>query len=339
MLHSVTKFELSVFAIMLSKVSTKARHSVQKTVASKIIFNGVGLHSGKPVCMTVAPARANAGITFIRSDIAADKADIRDAVIPARWDVVVPSKLCTLIRNKDGVELSTIEHIMAALAGCGVSNATVSVDGPEVPIEDGSAALFVTKILSAGLVNQRGVNRVLKVLKPVEVTVGDATARLEPADTLEIDFRIDFEDAAIGVQSKNLVMANGAFVRELSNCRTFCRQAEVDWMQSNGLALGGVPGENAVVFDGDDVQSGAGLRHADEPVRHKMLDALGDLALAGAPILGRYIGNRSGHAMTNALLCELFATSGAWAFDTVDEATAHSLPGAGVSASDLSNCA
>lgn len=312
---------------------------MQKTVAKKITFNGVGLHSGKPVCMTVEPARANAGITFVRSDVAADAKDTRDGRIPARWDVVVPSQLCTLIRNEDGVEISTIEHIMAALAGCGVSNAVVSVDGPEIPIEDGSSALFVSKILSTGLVRQEGANRVLKVLKPVEVTIGEATARLEPADTLEIDFRIDFEDEAIGVQSKNLVMANGAFVRELSNCRTFCRQAEVDWMQSNGLALGGVAGENAVVFDGAKVQSGAGLRHADEPVRHKMLDALGDLALAGAPILGRYVGNRSGHAMTNALLRELFATDGAWAFDTVDEATAHSLPGADVSLSDLADCA
>jgi UDP-3-O-[3-hydroxymyristoyl] N-acetylglucosamine deacetylase len=315
------------------------RHFVQKTVAKTITFNGVGLHSGRPVCMTVASARANSGITFVRSDIDADGSDLRDAHISARWDNVIPSKLCTLIRNKDGVELSTIEHIMAALAGCGVSNAVVSVDGPEVPIEDGSAAPFVAALLSVGLVRQEGPTRVLKILKPVEVVSGDAIARFEPADTMEIDFKIDFEDAAIGVQSKNLVMTNGAFIRELSNSRTFCRKAEVEWMQSNGLALGGVPGENAVVFDGDTVQSGAGLRHTDEPVRHKMLDALGDIALAGAPILGRYVGTRSGHAMTNALLRELFATPGAWAFDTVDEAVARTLPGAGVSISDLSYCA
>lgn len=312
---------------------------MQKTVAKTITFDGVGLHSGAPVHMTIEPARANMGISFVRSDIAADKADARDAEIPARWDAVVPSKLCTLIRNEDGVELSTVEHIMAALAGCGVTNAVVHVNGPEVPIEDGSAAPFVSAILSTGLSVQEGPTRALKILKPVEVVNGDATARLEAADTLEIDFHIDFEDAAIGVQTKNLVMANGAFIRELSNCRTFCRKAEVDWMQSNGLALGGVPGENAVVFDGAKVESGAGLRHDDEPVRHKMLDALGDLALAGAPILGRYVGVRSGHAMTNALLRELFATPGAWAFVTVDAATAQTLPGAGVTALDLAYCA
>lgn len=312
---------------------------MQKTVAKTISFDGVGLHSGAPVHMTIEPARANAGISFVRSDVAADATDGRDAAIAARWDSVVPSKLCTLIRNDDGVEISTVEHIMAALAGCGINNAVVHVDGPEVPIEDGSAAPFVSAILSAGVSRQEGPTRALKILKPVEVVIGEATARLEVAETLEIDFHIDFEDAAIGVQTKNLVMANGAFIRELSNCRTFCRKAEVDWMQSNGLALGGIPGENAVVFDGAKVESGAGLRHDDEPVRHKMLDALGDLALAGAPILGRYVGVRSGHAMTNALLRALFATPGAWAFVTVDAATAQTLPGAGVTALDLAYCA
>lgn len=311
---------------------------VQTTVASKVRFDGVGLHSGAPVCMVVAPAPANTGITFVRSDIVSDAADLRDAIIPARWDHVVPSQLCTLIRNEDGAEVSTIEHIMAALAGCGINNATVSIDGPEVPILDGSAAPFVDGLLAVGLVTQDGPTRALKILKPVEVTNGSAKARLEPAETLEIDFHIDFADEAIGVQDKRLVMANGAFVRELSNCRTFCRKADVDHMQQNGLALGGTF-DNAVVVDGQDVLSPGGLRRADEPVRHKMLDALGDLYLAGAPILGRYVGEKSGHAMTNALLRELFATRGAWAYVTVDAPTAARLPGAGVSRSDLAFCA
>jgi UDP-3-O-[3-hydroxymyristoyl] N-acetylglucosamine deacetylase len=311
---------------------------VQKTVAKTITFQGVGLHSGAPVRMSLVPARANAGISFVRSDIDADINDTRDARIDARWDAVVPSKLCTLIRNKDGVQISTIEHIMAALAGCGVTNVIVHVSGPEVPIEDGSAAPFVAAILAAGLTAQAGPTRALKILKPVQIEVGEATARLDPAETLEIDFHIDFEDSAIGVQDKSLVMANGAFIRELSNCRTFCRKSDVDLMQANGLALGGTF-ENAVVVDGADVLSPGGLRHDDEPVRHKMLDALGDLALAGAPILGRYTGVRAGHAMTNALLREVFATPGAWAFVTVDRATAQTLPGAGVTASDLAYCA
>lgn len=308
---------------------------MQKTVATKITFNGVGLHSGAPVRLIVAPAPSNSGITFIRSDILSDAADARDPFIPARWDQVVPSQLCTLMKNEDGVELSTVEHIMAALAGCGVTNATVSVDGPEVPILDGSSAEFVDGILAKGLVSQDGPTRVLKILKPVEIKRGDAYARLEPSETTEISFRIDFDEASIGVQDKALVMANGTFVKELSRCRTFCRQAEVDWMQDNGLALGGVAGQNAVVFDGDQVNGGAdGLRFADEPVRHKMLDALGDLYLAGAPILGRYTGDKSGHAMTNALLRELFATKGAWAFETVGDDVAARLPGAGVTSED-----
>lgn len=315
-----------------------ARPTVQTSVAQKITFDGVGLHSGAPVRMVIAPARPNTGILFIRSDIAADASDPRDARIPARWDLVVPSKLCTLIRNDDGVDLSTIEHIMAALAGCGITNAEVSVSGPEVPIEDGSAAPFVAAILAAGLMRQTGAARALKILKPVSVQNGAASARLDPSDHMEIDFHIDFDDEAIGVQAKRLKMANGAFIRELSNCRTFCRKSDVDLMQANGLALGGTL-DNAVVVDGADVLSPGGLRRSDEPVRHKMLDALGDLALAGAPILGRYTGARAGHAMTNALLRELFATKGAWAFVTVDEKTAASLPGAGVSASDLAYCA
>lgn len=285
--------------------------------------------------MVLSPAAVNSGIVFVRSDIAQDATDTRDPVIPARWDYVVPSQLCTLMRNTDGVELSTVEHIMAALAGLGISNAKIEVDGPEVPILDGSSALFVHKLVDSGLVVQDGPTRVLKILKPVEVRVGEAVARLEPADTTEIEFHIDFEDAAIGVQDKKMSLANGAFIRELSNCRTFCRQSDVDWMQANGLALGGVAGENAVVFDGHDVESGAGLRFADEPVRHKMLDALGDLFLAGAPLLGRYVGERSGHAVTNALLTELFSTNGAWAFVTVNAATEARLPGAGVSRRDL----
>lgn len=313
---------------------------MQTTVAKKVKFTGVGLHSGAPVTMTVSPAPVGSGISFLRRDIEADAADPREALIPARWDHVVPSQLCTLIRNEDGVELSTIEHIMAALAGCGITNALLSVDGPEVPILDGSSAQFVDAFLAAGLARQDGPTRVLKILKPVEVETDKAKARLEPSDTMEIDFHIDFADKAIGVQDKALVIANGAFVRELSQCRTFCRQAEVDMMQENGLALGGVPGENAVVFDDDKVNGGPlGLRFADEPVRHKMLDALGDLYLVGAPILGRYVGEKSGHAMTNALLRELFRTKGAWAYVTVDAATEARLPGAGVSRSDLAVCA
>ena len=279
--------------------------------------------------MKIHPAPAGHGIWFLRSDL-----PLGDARIPAVWDAVVPSKLCTVIANDAGVSVSTIEHVMAALAGSAISNALVEVDGPEVPILDGSAAPFVKAMLAAGILVQEAPVIAIRVLKPVEVRDGEAMARLEPSDMLEIDFRIDFAEAAIGQQAKVLNMANGAFVRELSNSRTFCRQADVIAMRERGLALGGTL-ENAVVFDGSKVLSPGGLRHADEPVRHKMLDAMGDLALAGAPILGRYTGVRAGHALTNKLLRALFAQPDAWALQNCEGHTGGKLPGVGVHKGDL----
>lgn len=297
---------------------------MQTTLGASVTFTGIGLHSGKPVRMIAHPAPADHGIVFRRTDVAGV-----DPRIPAAWDHVTPSKLCTLIVNADGVSVSTIEHIMAALAGLGIGNALIEIDGPEVPILDGSAAPFVKAIRRVGLRRLDADLRAIRVLAPVEVREGEAVARLEPAATLEIDFAIDFADAAIGKQAKSLKMANGAFVRELMDSRTFCRQADVDFMRANGLALGGTY-ENAVVVDGDAVLSPGGLRHSDEAVRHKMLDAMGDLALAGAPLLARYVGNRAGHALTNKLLRALFATPEAWIWETCSPEQAHRLPGAGV---------
>jgi UDP-3-O-[3-hydroxymyristoyl] N-acetylglucosamine deacetylase len=239
-----------------------------------------------------------------------------------------------VIENADGVSVSTIEHVMAALAGSGIHNALVEIDAPEVPILDGSALSFVAGFLAAGIEQLDHPIRAIRVLKPVEVSDGEATARLDPADMLEIDFSIDFTDAAIGMQTRRLNMANGAFVRELSDSRTFCRQSDVDTMRELGLALGGTL-ENAVVFDGDRVLSPGGLRHVDEPVRHKMLDAVGDLALAGGPILGRYTGARAGHALTNRLLRALFADPTAWRSVDCGPQTLGKLPGVGVHVGDL----
>jgi UDP-3-O-[3-hydroxymyristoyl] N-acetylglucosamine deacetylase len=297
---------------------------VQTTVKSAIAFNGQGLHSGLAARLVIRPAPADHGIAFRRTDLA-------DAVayVPAHWDAVVPSKLCTKIVNDAGVEVSTIEHAMAALAGTGVQNALIEIDGPEVPILDGSSRPFVEAILAVGLRRLAGTLRAIRILETVEVREGDAYARLEPADTLEMDFAIDFADEAIGRQEKSLSLANGAFVRELSDSRTFCREADVAAMRASGLALGGTY-ENAVVVDGARVLSPGGLRHADEPVRHKMLDALGDLALAGAPILGRYVGHRAGHALTNQLLRALFARPDAYRVVLCDAETAARLPGAGL---------
>ncbi|PZQ96870.1 MAG: UDP-3-O-[3-hydroxymyristoyl] N-acetylglucosamine deacetylase [Cereibacter sphaeroides] len=302
---------------------------MQHTLKAPVTFTGVGLHSGAIVRMVVNPASADYGIWFRRTDLRA-----MDVMVPARWDAVVPSRLCTLLGNAAGVTVSTVEHLMAALAGCGIHNALIEIDGPEVPILDGSAGQFVKAFLARGLREQATPVRAIRVLRPVEVREGDTVARLEPADMLEIDFRIDFEDQAIGKQQKSLNMANGAFVRELSDSRTFCRQQDVDDMRARGLALGGTL-DNAVVVEGDRVLSPGGLRHDDEPVRHKMLDALGDLALAGGPVLGRYTGIRAGHAMTNRLLHALFARPDAWEMIDCGIQAGCKLPGAGVVAADI----
>lgn len=297
---------------------------MQTTLKSAVSFQGLGLHSGKRATLTIRPASAEYGIWFARTDVA-----VGDRMIPARWDAVLRSPLCTRLQNDAGVEVSTVEHVMAALAGCGVHNALIEVDGPELPILDGSSVLFVRAIMQRGLQRLDAPVRVFKVMKRVSVSDGAATASLEPSDRMYIDFSIDFEESAIGQQSKSLALDNGAFARELCDSRTFCRLADVEAMRANGLALGGTL-ENAVVFNGEEILSPGGLRHEDEPVRHKMLDALGDLALAGVPLIGRYTGVRAGHSLTNTLLREAFATPGAMKMIVCDEATTAQLPGYGL---------
>lgn len=278
--------------------------------------------------MTIQPASANYGIWFHRTDI-----EDGDALVAAHWNAVSDTSLNTTISNVDGVSVSTIEHVMAALAGCGVHNALVEIDGPEVPLLDGSSAPFVKGILDRGLVNLHAPVRAIEVLKPVTVAHGDALATLTPADELTIEFHIEFADRVIGKQNMALNMANGAFVRELCDSRTFCRKADIDDMRARGLIVGGSL-TSAVVVDGDDVVTPGGMRHRDEPVRHKMLDALGDLYLAGGPILGRYTGERAGHAMTNKLLRALFADPSNYRMVECDARCMARLPGAGLKPSD-----
>ena len=287
------------------------------------------MHTGKTVRVAVQPASAEYGIWFRRTDI-----EDRDPLIAARWNCVSNTELNTRISNDDGVTVSTIEHLMAALAGCGVHNALIEIDGPEVPLLDGSSAPFVAGILARGVRMLDVPIRAIRVLRPVHVREGEALATLMPADELKIDFEIDFSDAVIGRQEKSLAMANGAFVHELCNSRTFCRQADIDQMRARGLILGGSV-SSAVVVDDEKVVTPGGMRHTDEPVRHKMLDALGDLALAGAPILGRYVGHRAGHAMTNKLLRALFSDPTAFEMVECSPKMVARLPGAGLKSSDI----
>jgi UDP-3-O-[3-hydroxymyristoyl] N-acetylglucosamine deacetylase len=335
MLQSDTNLDLSPNCRTPILVSRRRRtrekpkaNIVQTTLKREITFIGMGLHSGRPVRMVLRPVLSG-GVRFRRTDIVG-----RDNIVPARYDLVSDTTLCTKLTNAAGVSVTTVEHIMAALSGTGVWNVLIDVDGPEVPIMDGSAKRFVQKILAVGLRHGPGPIKAFRVLRPVRIAEDGVVAELSPGTSLSIDFTIDFDEAAIGRQSKVLDMTNGAFVHELSDCRTFCRRSEVEAMQANGLALGG-SFDNAIVVEGDRVLNPEGLRRSDEFVRHKMLDVLGDLALAGAPVLGAYRGVKAGHGATNRLVRELFATPGAVVATTLDPETARLLPGAGVGPSDL----
>jgi len=284
---------------------------MQRTLARAIHMTGVGVHKGETARIRVLPAPCDYGVRFMRTDVVGI-----DPMVEARFDAVVDTALCTRIGNRDGVSVSTIEHLMAALAGCGVDNALVELDGPEVPIMDGSAAPFVSAILVAGVMAQDEPLRVLRILSSVSVEHDGRFAALHPSDAFEIEFRIDFEDEVIGVQSRKDTFTGDCFIKTYANSRTFGRLEDIEKLRSLGFARGGSL-ENAVVVDGAHVLNAGGLRHKDEFVRHKMLDAVGDLALAGAPVLGRYCGVKSGHDMTNRLLHKLFETPKAWRYEVV----------------------
>ena len=297
---------------------------MQTTLESPITFSGVGLHSGKSVSLSIKPASKNHGILFKRKDI-----EIGNPIVRARWDYVSKTTLCTRVTNEDGTAISTIEHLMAALAGCGVSNALIEIDSEEVPILDGSAAPFVKGILETGLKIISSSSRIIKITRPVMFENQFGWARLSPFKRPEMEYFIEFDDLVIGKQSKILNMSNGSFVKELCSSRTFCSNKDVENMRRNGLALGGNY-SNALVVDGDKVLSPGGMRYQDEAVRHKMLDAFGDLALAGAPILGKYEGHKAGHSITNSLLRKLFSKPDCYVVENCCEDVFNLLPGSGV---------
>jgi UDP-3-O-[3-hydroxymyristoyl] N-acetylglucosamine deacetylase len=283
----------------------------QKTIAAPVRCTGVALHSGARVRMTLRPAAADQGIRFLRTDL--------NAELTASWRNMVPSTLCTTI-EQDGVTVATVEHLMAAFAGFEVDNVLVSLDGPEVPVMDGSAAPFVAMIERAGLVEQDAPRRAIEILKPVEVSGDGATASLEPADEFSLSFVIEFASSAIRRQRIEVVPDPHSFKRDICGARTFGFLDEVDRMRAAGLARGGSL-DNAVVVSGDRVLNKGGLRFVDEFVRHKALDAMGDLYLAGGPIIGRFRGQRSGHALNRLLLERLFEDRTAWCHATVPAST------------------
>lgn len=283
-----------------------ALSALQHTLADPVRSLGIGVHAGTPARLELRPAPVGSGITFIRTD---QPAGINR--IPARWDQVTDTRLCTALTNAHGVGINTVEHLMAALAGCGVDNVDVLVDGPEVPIMDGSAAPFVELVATAGLEPQSAVRRIVRVLKPVRVEDGDKWAALDVADATTFAMTIDFPSPAIGRQTRMFALEPGRFSHDLARARTFGFLHEVEHLQKLGLAKGGSL-DNAVVVDGARILNPEGLRYTDEFVRHKLLDSVGDLALAGAPVRGAYSALKGGHALNNRLLHALFADPANW---------------------------
>jgi len=284
----------------------------QRTLKSRIPCVGVGVHSGRRVSLTLLPAPAGHGIVFRRTDLGRD--------IPALYDRVVDTKLCTTI-GEGSARVSTIEHLMAALAGAGVDNVVIEVDGPEVPIMDGSAAPFSFLLECAGIVALETPRKVVEILRPVRVTEGKAFAELRPFDnsggsvavpTLDLEISIDFAEAAIGRQTRALRLTPENFREAVAPARTFALASDINQLRELGFARGGSL-DNAVVVDGSKVLNPGGLRMKDEFAAHKLLDAVGDLALAGAALHGRFVADRPGHSLNNKLLKALFARPAAWA--------------------------
>src|SRR5579862_3909779 len=279
---------------------------------------GIGLHNGQPVAMTLHPAPPDTGIVFRRLDAGAE--------IRATWESVGQSALSTVLSNGEGIEIGTIEHLMAALAGSRVDNALIELDGPEVPIMDGSAAPFMRIIERAGTLAQDAARHAIKILKPVSVSENGASAALLPEHGFSMSFEIEFDNPLISRQEIALNFELETFAAELAPARTFGLLDDWPRLKAAGLARGGSL-DNAVVISGDRVLNDGGLRFADEFVRHKLIDAFGDLYLAGGPIIGHFRGVRSGHALTRRLLAALFADSAAWCSTTMLE-----TPGFGAAA-------
>jgi len=285
----------------------------QRTLKNVIRATGVGLHSGEKVYLTLRPAAVDTGIVFRR-------VDLEPVVeIPADAKLVTETMLCTGL-SRDGGKVLTIEHLMSAFAGLGIDNAYVDLSAPEVPIMDGSAGPFVFLLQSAGLVEQNAPKRFIRIREPIEVTDGDKLARFTPHDGFRLDFTVEFNHPAIPrTQSRAVVeFSSESYIREVSRARTFGFMRDLEFMRERNLGLGGSM-DNAIVLDEFRVLNDDGLRYADEFVRHKILDAVGDLYLAGHPIIGAYEARKSGHALNNKLVRALQAQPAAWDIVTFDD--------------------
>ena len=286
--------------------SASARTAVrQQTLKNSINCSGVALHSGAKVTMVLHPAEADTGIVFRRTD-AAGGTEVR-----ALWRHAIETPLCTTLVDDKGNQIATIEHLMSALNACGIDNAVIELNGPEVPIMDGSAAPFVFLIECAGIEQQSSPRRALRILEEVSVSEPHRSASLAPGSSFTVGFEIDFPNTLIGHQEWFTEVTENAFKRDVARARTFGLAQDVEKMRAMGLARGGSL-ENAVVVNGQEVVNPEGLRFSNEFVRHKVLDSIGDLYLVGTPIIGHFQGDRAGHALTLRLLQSLFAEESAW---------------------------
>ena len=288
-----------------------SRVEFQQTLQHAVICAGVGVHSGARAKMVVRPAEAGTGIRFRRTDLGID------TLIEAHGECVSEVKLGTTLTNGDGASIATVEHFLAACAGLGLDNLLVEIDGPEVPIMDGSAAVFCELFLQAGLRQQSALRRRIRILDTIEVRDGVKWARLSPStdNVLTLKAKIEFQSKAIGTQQMAMRLMPGLFARDIAFARTFGFARDVEALKAMGLARGGSL-DNAVVIDGDTIMNPEGLRSDDEFIRHKLLDAVGDLMLAGGPIAGSYEAHQPGHAMNNKLVRALMDQPEAWCWET-----------------------
>jgi UDP-3-O-[3-hydroxymyristoyl] N-acetylglucosamine deacetylase len=286
----------------------------QRTIKQSISATGVGLHKGEKVQITLRPAPANTGIIFRRVDL--------DPVvdIKASPDAVGETTLCTCLVNEQGVQISTVEHLLAAVAGMGIDNLVVDVDSPEIPIMDGSALPFVYLLQSVGIEEVSVAKRFLRIKKPIRVEEGDKWAELKPYEGFKVNFTIEFEHPVIANTGQYLSMdfSSSSFIREISRARTFGFMKDIEFLRSHDLALGGSL-ENAIVLDEYRMLNSDELRYDDEFVKHKILDAIGDLYMAGVSILGELSAYKSGHGLNNLLLREVFKQADAWEWVTYED--------------------
>ena len=272
----------------------------QQTIRSEFSLEGFGLHSGQKANMTIQPADPNNGIKFIRTDFK------KNNIINALWSNVSSTNFCTTIANDKGTCVSTVEHLMSALSGMHIDNANILIDNIEVPIMDGSSLPFVEFIESNGIVTQEIDRQVIVIKKEIMVSNNDSYVKITPSKQFSIDFEIDFASHLINKQACQLQLINGNYKNDISSARTFGFEKDVDSLRANGLALGGSL-DNAVVVGENNILNKEGLRYADEFVRHKILDSIGDLYLAGNPVQGYFYGNKSGHFLNNQLLRKIFS--------------------------------